>query len=158
MKSPTKPAEAIVAGFGSPHGDDQVGWRVAMLLQCRRELPLRAIMVREATELAEELEAGCRKLVVVDGCRSGNDVGTVTRLRWPDMRIADRHAHSTHGAGVCSALQLAERLGRLPPDVQVIGIEVGDCRPGAAMSYRVEEAMLAAEAMIVDEVCAAAEH
>jgi hydrogenase maturation protease len=114
-------------------------------------LAARAIVVYEATQLVEELKA-CRKLIVVDACRTDGPVGTITRLRWPDPRIAMRHNHSTHGVGVCGALQLAERLRRMPPSVEIFGLEVGDCAPGPEMSSDVLEAMFELEALIFSEL------
>jgi hydrogenase maturation protease len=110
--SPKNCPGVVVAGFGSPHGDDQAGWRLIEMIQKRPELPARVVAIREATELLEELD-GCRKLIVVDACRAGGQVGTLTRLQWPDPRIEQHHSHSSHGMGVCCALRLAEQLGRL---------------------------------------------
>jgi len=144
-------SDVVVAGFGSPHGDDQVGWRVVATLARRPNLAARVLAVYEATQLVEDLKA-CRKLIVVDGCRTGSPVGTITRLRWPDPRIARRHNHSTHGVGVCGALQLAERLGRMPADVEIIGVEVRDCAPEPEMSSEVLQAMFELEALIFSEL------
>ncbi len=43
---------------------------------------------------------------------------------------------STHGAGVAEALGLGRRLGRLPAEVVVIGIEGTRFSPGAGLSQR----------------------
>ncbi len=147
----TRP-DVLVAGFGSPHGDDQVGWRIVSTLGRRPNLAARVLAVYEATQLVEELR-DCRKLIVVDACRTGGSVGTIARLRWPDPRIARRHSHSTHGVGVCGALQLAERLGRMPADVEIIGVEVRNCEPGPELSSEVLQAMFAVEELIFSELC-----
>jgi hydrogenase maturation protease len=123
----------VVAGLGSPFGDDRAGWRVIEELQQRPQLPARLILLHEATQLAEEL-AGCQRLIVIDACRSRHRDGEVTRLEWPDPRIAARHSHTTHGVGLASALQLAERLGRLPARVEIFGIEVANCQRLGDMS------------------------
>jgi hydrogenase maturation protease len=144
----------VIAGFGSPHGDDQAGWRLIEMLQQRPELPARVVAVREATELLEEL-GGCRKLVVVDACRCGGRMGTITRLEWPDPRIEQQHSHSSHGMGVCCALRLAERLGRLPPEVEVYGIEIAEWEPGHEITFEVLEAVKELDAVISAELCEA---
>lgn len=144
-------SDVVVAGFGSPHGDDQIGWRVVAMLQHRPDVSVRTIVVSEGTQLLDELRH-CRKLIVVDACRTGDKTGQISRLRWPDPRIGRRHRHSTHGESICGVLQLAERLGRLPREVQILGIEIGDCTPVSEMSNAVEQAMHEAESLIADEL------
>lgn len=141
----------MVACFGSPHGDDQAGWRLAAMLQRRADVPARVIVVHEATQLVEAL-GDCRRLILVDGCRSTGRVGTVHRLRWPDPRFAARHNHSTHGVSVFTALQLADQLGRMPPQVDLFGIEIGDSSPGSDVSLAVLQAVFQLEATIFDEL------
>jgi hydrogenase maturation protease len=132
--------DVVVAGFGSPHGDDQAGWRVVDLLRRRPNLAARLIKITEGTQLIDALD-GCRRLIVVDACRGGPQLGTITRLVWPDPRIRQYHDHSTHGVGLCNALKLAERLGRMPPRVEIFGIETSSCRPLDEMSPDVVKAV-----------------
>lgn len=115
----------VVAGFGSPHGDDQVGWKVISELSQRPHLPARVVRIREGTQLIHELD-GCEKLIVVDACRGSGPRGTISRYWWPDPRITLHHDRSTHEIGVCSALALAQQLGKLPGIVHVYGIEIGE--------------------------------
>jgi len=131
----------VVAGFGSPHGDDQAGWRLADMLQRLPNLPARVIAVHEATQLLDAIQ-DCQRLIIVDACQSGGTIGSITRLRWPDARIAERHHHSSHSVGICGALQLASRLGRMPELVEVFGIEVKDCSPGSDIHPAVQEAVV----------------
>lgn len=141
----------VVAGFGSPHGDDQAGWRLAAMLERLPDLPARVIAVHEATQLLDAIP-GCRRLMIVDACQSGGAIGSVTRLRWPDARIAERHHHSSHSVGICGALQLASRLGRMPELVEVFGIEVKDCSPGQDMHPAVQEAVVHLGTTILGEL------
>jgi hydrogenase maturation protease len=90
-------------------------------------------------------------LIVIDGCR-GAQIGTITRLQWPDPRIRQHHNHSTHGVGLCNALQLAEQLGRIPPDVEILGIEIGAYKPIGEMSPDILMAVVELEAVIFDEL------
>lgn len=115
----------VIAGFGSPHGDDQAGWLLVERLKRRGGLRAKMVAIREATELLEMLD-DCGKLMIVDACRSGGRAGTVMRLQWPDPRIEQHHSHSTHGLGVWSTLRLAEQLGRLPSETYVYGIEIAN--------------------------------
>lgn len=142
----------MVIGVGSPFGDDQAGWRLVEMLQRQPHLPARLKTIPEATQLIDEF-GDCRRVIIVDACRSGCTAGTVTRLRWPDPRIAERHSQSTHGVGVCDALRLAERLGRLPAAVDIFGIEVGDCEPEREISREVLQALAKLETEILAELC-----
>jgi hydrogenase maturation protease len=145
----------VVAGVGSPFGDDQAGWRIVEMLERRPNVRARFVKVHDVTELLDALD-DCRKLVIVDGCRGVCRVGAVTRLTWPDSRICKRHSHSTHGIGVCDALRLAEQLGRLPPEVVIYGIEVGDCEPGREICLEVLQSVAELEAVIGGELYEAA--
>jgi len=146
--------DVVIAGFGSPHGDDQAGWRVIEALQKRCHFPARLVTIHEATQLLDELD-DCRKLIVIDACRSGEWKGSLTRFEWPDPRIEQHHSHSTHGMGVCGALRLAERLGRLPPEVEVFGIEIAEWEPGREVAFEVLEAVKELDAVIAAALCEA---
>ena len=145
-------SEIVVAGFGSPHGDDQAGWQVVALLERRPDLPARFVTITEGTQLVEELDR-CRRLIIVDACRSGGSLGTISRFQWPDPRIRQHHNHSTHGIGLCNSLQLAERLGRLPPSVEIFGIEIGKYQPVGQVSAEVLRAIVELEWIILAELC-----
>jgi hypothetical protein len=56
---------------------------------------------------------------------------------------------------VHEALQLAELLGRLPAEVEIYGIEVGDCEPGREICLEVLQAVGELEAVIWAELCEA---
>jgi hydrogenase maturation protease len=145
-------SDIVVAGFGSPHGDDQAGWQVIALLGLRSDLPARLVKVREGTQLIDELD-GCRRLIIIDACRGGPQRGAITRLEWPDPRVCQYHNHSTHGVGLCNALELAERLGRMPPDVEIYGIEIGSYRPLDEISAEVARAASDLGEIIFAELC-----
>jgi hydrogenase maturation protease len=154
VSSKDSPSDVVVAGVGSPHGDDQAGWRVITLLARRSDISACLVKISEGTQLIEEL-AGCRRLIVVDACRGGLAVGTITRLEWPDPRVRQYHNHSTHGVGLCNALELAERLGRLPPSVKVFGIEIGSYRPLDEISAEVAQGVAELAEIISAELCEA---
>ncbi len=141
----------VVACFGSSHGDDQAGWRLAATLQQTSQVPARVLAILEPTQLIEAL-ANCRRLILVDACRRGKEPGAITRLRWTDPRIIACPSHSTHGMGVSDTLRLADRLGRLPPLVEVYGIEIADCSPGADVTPVVSWAVAKLASLILEEL------
>jgi hydrogenase maturation protease len=140
-----------VVALGSPHGDDRAGWEVAERLRQQRPPGVEVAIVTEPLRLVEQL-GGCACLVVVDACRSGGVPGTVVRLCWPDDRLAGGARASTHGFGVADALALANALGRLPPRVVLIGIDVGDCEPGAELSAAVQAALPELHRQVLDAI------
>jgi hydrogenase maturation protease len=146
----------VVAGFGSPHGDDQAGWRVAAMLLQRPRLGAHVLAVKDPTQVLAALRSA-ERLIAIDACQGSGVAGTVTRHVWPDVRIAARHSHSTHGIAVADALRLAEKLGSLPPQVDVWGIEVADCSPGQDLTPQVVRAVAEVASKIVTELSESAD-
>ena len=140
-----------VLAIGSGHGDDQLAWRLIERLQMRQGVNARAVALSDPARLHDYLD-GCERLIVVDACVGSGSPGTITRLEWPDVRIGQRHSHSTHGIGVAEALQLAEKLDRLPPQVVLFGIELSQCQPGNSLSDIVENAFNELEEKILMEI------
>jgi hydrogenase maturation protease len=140
MEESKECSNVIIAGFGSPHGDDQAGWQVAERLAVYAGTADRVLAIREGAQLVSELDS-CQRLIVVDACCSTSPLGSITRFRWPDPRIREQHSHSTHGIGLCNALELAARLGRMPADVEIFGIEISGPNPLADLSCEVMSAV-----------------
>jgi hydrogenase maturation protease len=135
-------APVRVICVGSPFGDDAVGLRAAALLQDGLD-PAQAELSchdRPGARLVEALN-GARKVVLVDGVRSGAAAGALHCLRGEAIfRQLSRHT-STHGFGLADALALAARLGVAPDELVLYGIEIESAAPGAEMSAAVEGAL-----------------
>lgn len=143
-------SSTLIVGIGSPHGDDQAGWCVAGgLLQ--GSCPARILALSEPIQLVDHL-ADCQRLLVVDACQTGAAPGAISHLIWPDQRIEAQHDHSSHGIGVGHALRLAEQLGRLPPRVEVFGIQVADCSAVSDICDEVREAVQHLTDLLLDEL------
>ena len=140
-----------VIGIGSPHGDDQAGWRLVETLRRQVELKVAVLAVGDPTDLLDCLD-GCRSLVIVDACRTGAPAGTITRLQWPDPRIRHQHGHSTHRFGVPAVLDLAQQLHRLPERVVVLGVEVAACHALSEMSQVVVAALEELQRRVLTEI------
>lgn len=98
------------------------------------------LLLREPTKLLEHL-ANRDPLWIVDACRSGAPPGTIHRLAWPDERIAQPRGVSSHGVSLEAVLQLAEKLGRLPEEVKLFLVEVGDAAPGIELGADVRRSI-----------------
>lgn len=130
----------LVVGVGSPHGDDQVGWRLADQLARGPSARIEAVAVKVPIDLIECLE-GREALVVIDAARTGRSPCEITRLDWPEDRLETTCDRSTHGFGVAGALALAETLGRLPPKVVLLAVEVEDARGSGGLSPELQHGL-----------------
>ena len=137
-----------VIGIGSPHGDDQLGWRLAEELARSGRSGVLARAVSTPIDLLDHLD-GCDALIVIDACDAGLAPGAVVVHEWPVAIEACGRA-SSHGLGVDSVLRLAGSLGNLPARVVLIGVQKTRCEPAGALSAEVTQAWPA----IVTEVAA----
>jgi|GEM_PF-522735 len=125
-------SRTLIVGIGSPHGDDQIGWRVADAL---RSVVSPAIDVREASTPSQLLDwlDGIDRLIVCDACQARRRVSidldgdgetlSLHRWQWPTLQVSMLRSAGSHSFGLPQVLQLAERLGRLPQEVIVFGVE-----------------------------------
>jgi hydrogenase maturation protease len=123
----------FIAGLGSPHGDDQVGW--AAIDRIRPGLPAgtSAHKLSSALDLLDRI-AGCNRLIVIDASAPTGRPGAVRRYVWPCPALAESAFVSTHGVGLVAALRLAERLGDLPQRVTIFAIEAGAIGPALPLT------------------------
>lgn len=118
----------VIAVGNAFYGDDGVGAAVLARLAPGPgdEAPPVMDLVDLGTDalgLIEHLEPG-RRHVVVDAARMGLRPGEVAAFAPGEARLRILgDGLSLHGLGLAEAFGLAERLGRMPRDVLVIGIE-----------------------------------
>lgn len=146
-----KSLNTVIAGLGSWQGDDQAGWRLIELLRKCASLRAQLVALQEPTELITYLD-GCHRLVIVDACLSGAAPGSIFRFRWPDVRIDQLRSESSHSFGIGSTLHLSERLGKLPQQVVVFGIEVEACHCLWKLTSAVEHGLHRLKRRVLREV------
>lgn len=146
---PRHNAPILVVGVGSPHGDDQAGWRVAEALQreCIEGVNIR--FARSPSDLLDWME-GVSNLVVIDACRGPSDVGSIHRWAWPAPEIARLTWSGTHDLGLPTVLELAERLGKLPKEVTIWSIHAGAAEAYSPLSEDVAAVVDEAATQICD--------
>jgi hydrogenase maturation protease len=127
-----------VIGIGSPHGDDQVGWRLVKELGIPEGPSVRSSLIATPMDLLDTLD-GADILVLVDACVAGLSPGTVIVRDWP-CDCDERGTESSHGLGVDVVLRLAESLGRLPRRVKLFGVQSSGSEPLAGFGPEVERA------------------
>ena len=131
-----------IYGVGSPSGDDQAGWLVVDALEALGVASGADVVIakldRPGAGLVARLDAAGHA-ILIDAMQSGAPPGTLHRFDPADgpLPAADL---SSHGFGVFAALALAQALGRLPPRVEVIGIEIAQAALGDAVSEPVRSA------------------
>lgn len=153
----TEPRTLLV-GIGSPHGDDQIGWCVA---DAMRSVVSPAVEIREASTPSQLLDWLDRvdRLIVCDACQSRrralansrNDTPGFHRWQWPTLQVSMLRSAGSHSFGLPQVLQLAERLGSLPQDVIVFGVEGRQFDAFASLSPEVEHLIGQVADEIADE-------
>ncbi len=90
-----------------------------------------------------DLLADCDRVIIVDAVRSGARPGTLHRQAWEAGMLGDRGVEraSSHGFGVRELLDMARALGKLPPRVELWGVEAASTAPGRGLTPRVDEAV-----------------
>lgn len=126
----------LIIGLGSDFGDDRLGWIVAE--QLAKRLPSCAVAgVRSPAELLDRLES-VNRLHIIDACRGAGPAGTIVRFDWPIEHRDEFQFSGTHDLGLAASLELAERLGLLPPRVTIWGVDLANHLNCLPETYRAE--------------------
>ena len=147
-----------VIGLGNPAmGDDGVGIEIAESLRdtMRREGWLGNVDVISAGEdavLAGACLAEGNEVLLVDAVDMKHAPGT-WRMFSPRDMLPGREpvGCSTHALSLAGVIDLARALG-CADRLRILGIQVGDVRPGRSLSPRVKESVPAVLARIREEV------
>jgi len=129
-----------IIGLGSPHGDDQVGWKAVELLRGRCRGGDAVWAAKTPLDVVDRLDPSCHA-VVIDACQTGTPPGTICRWTWPTDPISGTRSFSSHGLAIGEVLQLAATLGRAPRSVVVFGVEIESCQPGEGLSGAVARSL-----------------
>jgi hydrogenase maturation protease len=144
----------VVIGVGNPfRSDDGVGRTVVRRL--RAGVPPGVVVMEETGDGAELLEAweGADCVILVDAVQSGASPGTLHRLDARKEQLPAWFSHaSTHTFGVGEAIELARRMGDLPANLIVYGIEGLDFSGGTRLSPEVAEVVPSAANLILQEI------
>jgi hydrogenase maturation protease len=151
MTSREQPASTCVVGFGSPHGDDQVGWQLVSRLAARELAGAVFHQAASPLDLLAHLSSAAR-LVLIDACRTGAAPGTIVRWEWPLDCLGHLPPRSTHGLGLREALSLAETMGLLPGQIVLFGMEMQQAAPGTGLSTTILQACEELERRLVEEI------
>jgi len=79
------------------------------------------------------------KLVIVDAVKGGREPGAVYRFRPEDIKLDNEMLTSLHQISLLEELWLADKFGKKPKEVVIIGIEPEDMELGLELSTRLRE-------------------
>jgi hydrogenase maturation protease len=131
-------ADPLIAGLGSPHGDDQAGWRVIARLHDRGVHSEMARTMKNPSELWDWCDKN-RTLIICDAIWDDGVTGSVKQWSWPQDRFDGRFT-GTHDLPLSEALALGVELGCIPRCVTVWTI-AGKCfQPGVDATEAVKAA------------------
>ncbi|GIW92373.1 MAG: hypothetical protein KatS3mg110_0414 [Pirellulaceae bacterium] len=112
----------LVAGIGSPHGDDQAGWLVVDMMSTTRTADF--VRLKKAHQPLDFLDwlPDTDALHIIDACRLPVPADVIYRWRWPEGPWTRGTTVSSHGWSLVSALDLASKLGLTPQRVSIWGV------------------------------------
>jgi hydrogenase maturation protease len=143
-----------VVCLGNPwHGDDGFGCHVFRRLRRRDDLQPAVKLIDAGIAGLDVLGQidGCAKAVVVDAVRVGAAVGSLHRLVPSDLEPPGGEL-SLHQLGLSSLLAALPAVSGDPPEVVVIGAQVGSVRAFTdALSTPLQNALPGAVEMVVRE-------
>jgi hydrogenase maturation protease len=146
-------ATHVVCLGNAMHGDDGFGMHVYRRLQ-QEELPLGSRVFDAGTAGLDALPylEGCARAVLVDAVRAGGSIGTVHRLAGSDLEPPGGEL-SLHELGIAGLLAALDSVAREPPEIVVIGAEVGEIKPFTdRLSPPVEAAVPEAVRLVLAEL------
>jgi hydrogenase maturation protease len=140
-----------IAGLGSPHGDDQLGWAAVERIRLMLGESIATHKVGGGAGLIDLFEES-DDVIIIDAAAPAGCPGRLTRFEWPCDAVHEADLVSTHGLDLVAALRLAERLGVLPRRVRIFAIEAFEVAPGHPLSPAAERGLEEAVAEILREI------
>ena len=145
----------VVLGLGNILlRDEGVGVRVIEELQKRYDFSPPVKMIDGGTAgfgLVTEIE-GCKKLLVVDAVKAGNEPGTIYKFRRGDITVQIPQSLSVHDIGFFEALEHWKILG-IEPEVTFFGIEPEDMNSwGFDLTPCIQDKMPKLVALVIEEL------
>jgi len=131
-RSPEK-KRSLVAGIGSPHGDDQAGWLVIDRLEEMEHFSFESKKLSAPAELLDRIQ-GLDCLICLDAVEGGESPGCIQRYVWPFEASWQLRTQTTHGLDLVSVLNVAESVGFLPRKTILLTIQGINWASGAETS------------------------
>ncbi len=135
---------AVIGCGNANRCDDGVGGEILRMLAVRADAPSSVRLLDAGTDGAAVMFAarGCRRLIVIDACRTGADPGAVFEVPGDELADGDGPPLATHEFRWDHAIAAGRRLFRddFPQDVTVFLIEAESLSFGIGLTPRVAAA------------------
>ena len=151
MKTSFQNNRGLIAGIGSPHGDDQAGWLVLDRLRENENIQFDQQKLSAPIELLDLIEAR-ECLICLDAVEGSEPPGTIKRYLWPFEATWVKCHRSTHGMDLVSVLKIAESVGLLPEKVILWTIVGTNWKPGAQINSSVKNKLAQLEYHVAQEL------
>lgn len=120
--------ESIIAviGIGSPFGSDRIGWQVIEYFKEQKTFNSDNVRLqscdRPGTLLLDYIK-DTKKVVLIDAVEDGIQGNIVVTDK--NQLLQQTSLQSSHQLGVAETIALGDKLGLLPEDLLLLGIETG---------------------------------
>ncbi len=142
----------LIIGLGSPHGDDQAGWRVIDGLLARGLPPELARTARTPADVWDWCGRSS-SLTICDACVDAVSTGEIRHFTWPVDPLPLTHG-GTHTLSLAEVLALGRALNLMPATVEIWTISGSEFAPSTPPSA----AVLKAAALLAERLAGAFGH
>lgn len=120
-----KPDLSIICCGNLYSSDDAVGLHIAWRLR-ESNLPDRVQVIEAGTPGLNLLDLweGIDQVIIVDAVMSGSEPGTIHVFDGASLPPRDFLPLCLHGFNVIDAIDMGRKMGRLPKELRIIGVEI----------------------------------
>ena len=129
-------ADILLIGVGNEYRDDDA-LGICVVREIHRRMPGQPRVMELSGEGSALMDAwtGAGRVIIVDAVSSGKAPGTIHRIDASTQEIPRGFFHySSHAFGVAEAIEVARRLGTLPRQLILYGIEGKEFGSGVGLS------------------------
>lgn len=138
--------------------DEGIGVHIVQQLS-KYDLPDNVEVIDGGTSGLDVLlsEEGSYKLVVIDAIRTGKKPGTVYKTKYLAPRLVrefpvGQSKISLHQFNLLDALTVAEKMGCLPEEIVIIGVEPGEVDLGLGLTEKVTRSVPKVIDQVLEEI------
>jgi len=147
--------KTLVLGLGNILlKDEGIGVHIAHLLQ-KSTLPKNIEIIDGGTSSLDILLSlrNIDKLIIIDALKCEKKPGTIYRMTPDDFEVkVDLEKLSLHQMGLIETITILKRMGNLPQEIVIIGIEPEKIEPGTELSDTIKERLKDIESAVLHEI------
>ncbi|MDI6785725.1 MAG: HyaD/HybD family hydrogenase maturation endopeptidase [bacterium] len=154
LPSPSLSKKIVIVGIGNILlTDEGIGVHVISELK-KEEIPSYIEIIDAGTATIDLIDSICDvdKLILIDAVKGGGKAGSIYKFDPSDIEFEKEVVSSLHQVGLIEVLNIAQKLGRRPKDVVVIGVEPKEIRWGLELSKEIKEKIPEIIKLVLKEV------